>query len=186
MKKLWWMAFVILLAPAAAAAQAAHGGPAEANPVSSAVRSIVAREAKNLIAAFEEMPAEKYNFHPTPQQMTFGHLAMHITGSNYYLCSKVSGQAAPQAAKVTEDSPKPELVAAVKASFAFCETALAKVDDSGLSARMPFFGGREVTRAMGLIAIPEDLADHYAMAAMYLRLNGLLPPTAQPRAKAKE
>jgi uncharacterized damage-inducible protein DinB len=183
MKKLWWMAFLILLAPAAAAAQQK---PAEANPVSSAVRSILARQSGNLIASFEEMPAEKYNFRPTAQQMTFGHLAVHIAGSNYFLCSKVSGQAPPQAAKVTEDSPKAELVAAVKASFAFCSGALEHVEDSGLSAMIPFFGEREVTRAMGMIAITDDLADHYAMAAMYLRLNGLLPPTAQPRGKMKE
>jgi hypothetical protein len=26
-----------------------------------------------------------------------------------------------------------------------------------------------------------DHADHYATAAMHLRLNGLVPPTAQPK-----
>jgi uncharacterized damage-inducible protein DinB len=183
MKKLWWMALLILLVPVAAAAQQK---PAETNPVSTAVRNILARESKNLIAAIEEMPAEKFNFRPTPAQMTFGHLAVHIAGSNYFLCSKVSGQAAPHAEKVTENSSKSELVAAVKGSFRFCAAALEHVDDSHLSDMVPFFGGSEVTRAMGMIAITDDLADHYSMAAMYLRLNGLLPPTAQPRAKAKE
>jgi len=173
--------------PLAAAAQSAGGGPtAEANPVSTAVRSILAYESRNLIAAFEEMPAEKFNFRPTPAQMTFGHLAMHISGSNYYLCSKVSGQAPPKTEKLAEDSPKLALIAAAKASFEFCSTALEHVDDSHLAEMMPFFGGREVTRAMGMISIADDLADHYAMAAMYLRLNGLLPPTAQPRGKEKE
>jgi uncharacterized damage-inducible protein DinB len=186
MKKLWWMALLILVVPVAAAAQPARGGPAEANPVSTAVRRILAHESKNLIASFEEMPAEKFNFRPTPAQMTFGHLAMHIAGANYYLCSKVTGEAAPHAAKVTEHSPKSELVAAVKGSFDFCASALEHVDDSHLSDMVPFFGGGQVTRAMGLIAITDDLADHYAMAAMYLRLNGLLPPTAQPHGKGKE
>ena len=36
-------------------------------------------------------------------------------------------------------------------------------------------------RAFALIALTNDWADHYSSAAMYLRLNGLLPPTAQPK-----
>ena len=35
--------------------------------------------------------------------------------------------------------------------------------------------------AFALIALTNDWADHYSAAAMYLRLNGLLPPTAQPK-----
>ncbi len=182
MKKLWWMAFLLLFASAAAAQQK----PASANPVSDAVRSLLASSSKNLIGAFEEMPAEKYSFRPTAGQMSFGKLALHIVGANDFLCSSVSGQAKPQAGKLTETSPKPELVAALKASFDYCATALEHVDDAGLSAMVPFFGGHQVTRATGMIVIAEGLADHYAMAAMYLRLNGLLPPTAQRRANAKE
>jgi len=32
-----------------------------------------------------------------------------------------------------------------------------------------------------VVTMAQDYGDHYSMAAMYLRLNGLLPPTAQPR-----
>jgi hypothetical protein len=44
-----------------------------------------------------------------------------------------------------------------------------------------FFGGRKATRARAVIALAQDWADHYAQAAMYLRLNGILPPSARPR-----
>jgi hypothetical protein len=43
------------------------------------------------------------------------------------------------------------------------------------------FGGREGPRAFALIALTNDWADHYSAAAMYLRLNGLLPPTAREK-----
>ena len=36
-----------------------------------------------MIAAADEMPADKYNFSPTPQQMTFAHLILHATRLNY-------------------------------------------------------------------------------------------------------
>ena len=52
------------------------------NPVVSTVRQMEARQSKNLIAAAEEMPADKYGYKPTPQQISFGHLVMHIAGSN--------------------------------------------------------------------------------------------------------
>jgi len=36
-------------------------------------------------------------------------------------------------------------------------------------------------RAWAFIALASNLADHYGAAAMYLRLNGILPPTAQKK-----
>jgi hypothetical protein len=44
---------------------------------------------------------------------------------------------------------------------------------------VPFFGDREVTRAHAMFAAVEDWGDHYSQLAIYLRLNGLLPPTAK-------
>ncbi|MGH9773839.1 MAG: DinB family protein [Candidatus Acidiferrales bacterium] len=169
-----------LLVPAAAFAQDAAK---PASPVSEFVRQTVARQAPNLIGAAEEMPADKYSFHPTPQQMTFGHLVMHISGSNYFLCSKISGVAAPEHEKIADTDPKDKLVAGLKASFDFCTQSLANVDDSKLRDEIDFFGGRKVTRAAAMIILTNDFADHYSAAAMYLRLNGLLPPTAQKKSE---
>jgi hypothetical protein len=67
----------------------------------------------------------------------------------------------------------------LKESFQFCETALAKVDDSRLSEQLPFFGERKLSRAEVMLATAQDWADHYSQLAIYLRLNGLLPPTAK-------
>ena len=158
-----------------------QSGQAGKNPVSDAVRSILDRASKNMVAAADEMPADKYSYRPTPEQMTFGHLVMHMAGSNNFLCSKISGEPAPPAEKLTEADPKEKLVAALKLSFDFCTQALAKADDSNLDQEMTLFGGRKATRAATMIALTNDFADHYSAAASYLRLNGLLPPTAQKK-----
>jgi hypothetical protein len=34
------------------------------------------------------MPADKFGYKPTPQQMSFAGLVLHITESNNYLCAK--------------------------------------------------------------------------------------------------
>lgn len=152
------------------------------NPVTSVARQILPRQQKNLVAAVEEMPADKFGYKPTEQQMTFGHLVLHIIESNNYLCSHIGdlSEVKPPV-PLKESDGKDKLVAALQASFDFCNTALGKVDDSKLGDEVELFGGRKGSRAFALIALTNDWADHYSSAAMYLRLNGLLPPTAQPK-----
>jgi hypothetical protein len=153
---------------------AAQGGA----PVSDALRSDVARAAKNLVAAAEEMPADKYGYKPTPAQMSVGDIVSHLAGGNDFLCSSISGVAAPKRAELAKGAAKDKLVARLKESFQFCESALAKLDDSGLGAQVPWFEGK-ATRAEVILAASADWADHYSQLANYLRLNGLLPPTAK-------
>lgn len=151
------------------------------NPVSEAVRNIVAHHGTLMVGAAEEMPADKYSYRPTPESMTFGHLVMHIAESNETLCSRISGMTPPAKLHLVDTDPKDKLVLGLKDSFSFCSTALQKVDDSGLSQTVPFFGGRTVTKAFMMITLTDDLYDHYSAQAMYLRLNGKLPPSAQHR-----
>jgi len=183
-------AFAQQAAPAANAAQAK--APADAqemaklgpvvNPVSGAVKNQLPRFSKNMVAAAEAMPAEKYNFKPTPEMNSFAHLVMHIAQSNNGLCSKISDTPAPDA-KMADTDPKDKLVASLKASFDYCSSALEKVDDSKLGDQMILFGNRPFSRAAVLIILSDDWYDHYGAQATYLRLNGILPPTAQPAPK---
>jgi hypothetical protein len=172
------MAGLLVSGAMCAAQDAAPAGPV-ANPVTTMVKSQLTRYEKNMVGAAELMPAEKYGFKPTPEMNSFGHTVMHIAQSNYFLCSKISGQAAPDL-KLTDADGKDKLVAALKGSFEFCSTALAGVDDSKLSDPLTLFGNRQTSRAGALIILSDDWYDHYAGQAIYLRLNGILPPTAQP------
>lgn len=174
------LAAVMLSGSVAAGQEAAPAGPV-ANPVSSTVKSQMTRYAKNMVAAADAMPADKFNYKPTPDMNTFGHLTMHIAQSNNFLCSKISGQEAPKV-ELKDTDGKDKLVAALKASFEFCSTALASVDDSKLGDPFTIFN-RQTSRAGLLITLSDDWYDHYGAQAVYLRLNGILPPSAQPAAK---
>jgi len=163
----------------AAAAKAPDLSPV-ANPISTAVKARLPQAAKNMVAAAEAMPADKYSYKPTADMSTYGHLMTHIAESNNLFCSKIAGQTAPDA-KVTETDAKDKLVAAVKDSFAYCTTALANVDDAKLSEQMVVFGTRTASRGGVFVILAGSWSDHYATQAIYLRLNGILPPTAQPK-----
>ena len=148
-------------------------------PVSDVLRQMLGGREKNTVAAFEEMPADKFDYKPTPDQMSFGHLAAHIAESNSYFCANVGGVPVPKTEQLKGTEGKDKLVAAIKASFDFCHTALEKADDSRMNDNITWFDGKPRPRAWAFVALASSWADHYGAAAMYLRLNGLLPPTAK-------
>lgn len=152
------------------------------SPVADSVRAGLTRYSKNMSAAADAMPADKFSFKPTADQITFAHLTLHIAESNNLFCSKISGVAAPEGPKLTETDSKDKLVANVKASFDFCSSALAKLDDSHLADSIPVFPNRSFSRAGTMFILVGSWADHYSAQSLYLRLNGVLPPTAQPAA----
>jgi len=148
------------------------------NPVSTALRDILPGRQNNTVAAVEAMPTDKFNYKPSADQMTFGHLVTHMVETNHLLCSKATAVPAPKV-EVNDTDSKDKLVAALKGSFDFCSDALAKMDDSKLAETTEGFGGKQVTRAWISLVLAGAWADHYAEAAMYLRLNSVLPPTAK-------
>jgi DinB family protein len=188
MRRIDWtlaLAVVVLVCPWRAAAQAPVFTPS-ANPVSDAVRALRTREAKNLVLSAELMPAEKYAFKPTPAQMSFGDLVAHVVQTNVFICSGIGSTPSPmtpeQLKKLSGGDSKDALVAAMQKSFDYCGESLAKVQDSTLGEEVSMFGRKAgQSRAAAMITIATDWTDHYSTAASYLRLNGILPPTAQPK-----
>jgi DinB superfamily len=166
-------ALVVVLSVAAPAQQMTKSA------VSDVLREMLAGREKNTVAAFEEMPANKFDYKPTPEQMSFGHLAAHIVESNNYFCANVGDVPEPKGEELKGTEGKEKLLSAMKASFEFCRTALAKADDAKMKEDIKWFDGKSRPRTWAFVALPSSWADHYGMAAMYLRLNGLVPPTAK-------
>ena len=152
-----------------------------ASPLADAFREMTSRQNRNLVAAAEEMPAGKYGFKPTPAQMSFGDVIGHLAQGNDYFCSNIGGVEAPKRPELAKGAGKDKLVARLKETFQFCDTALAKLDDTKLDAKLPWFGSKEISRGGMILATAEDWGDHYSQLANYLRLNGLLPPTAKKK-----
>jgi len=183
------LTIVVALLPQALAAQTAAAPTpppaapvASTSPVSDALRNMQQRFARNLIAAAEAMPADKYNYRPTPAQMSFAQIQVHLANEgNDVLCSKTAGVAAPQRTPVDSTATKEQLVARLKETFQFCESAFAKMDDSKLGDQIQLFGPNPFSRAAAVLITVSDWADHYSQEANYLRLNGIVPPTAQRR-----
>jgi len=182
-------AAVLLLAiPALLAAQ---GGAPPANPITTALKTRTLGLQRSIAQAFDSIPESKFNYKPTPAQLTIGYIAQHVASDDYLFCNAFGSMKATIAPEdqSTPDSvkakwPKEKLVTKLKESLKFCEDALAQVDDAKLAEQTTMtFNGKErsVGRAQMVVGHALDLADHYSQIANYMRLNNLIPPTALPR-----
>ncbi len=168
----------LLLIALATGSFAGTAGAQAATPISDAVRSAADRAASNFIAAAEEMPADKYGFKPTPVQMSFGDVIGHMSAGNDALCSSIGGVAPPKRSGVAAGAGREKLIARLRETFQFCQSALAKVNDSRLEERIAYFAA-DASRGQVMVAAAEEWAGHYSQLAVYLRLNGQVPPTAR-------
>lgn len=169
-----------LAIPALLGAQAPTAAAPEPRPTSVmfSFETFADRYGSFLVAAFDSIPASKYSYRPTPVQQSIGYIAQHLEGANYDLCALLGGPKPPTSAKdslsdsVKATWPKDTLVSRLRASLRFCDEALArlgKVEDA--------------SRASVLLAYETDLAEHYSQLASYMRLLGLVPPSALPPVK---
>ena len=177
MKRLFAVAALSFLAlPAVGVAQDAMG------PLATVLKGRATAYARNMGGAADSMPADKYAWKPSPAQLSFGEIIAHEAESNETLCAAIAGGGqTPSESAAGATAPKEQLVARIKKSFEYCGTVVAAVTEATLGDSVSFFGGRKATRARAVIALVADWADHYAQAAMYLRANGILPMSAQPR-----
>ena len=128
-----------------------------------------------LVAAFDSIPAARYEYRPTPSQQTVGYIAQHLENANYGLCERLGNAKHSRTAKdsladtLKARWPKDTLVARLEASLRFCDTALERLDAVN-SAEL----------ANTLLAFETDLAEHYSQISVYMRLLGMVPPSALP------
>src|SRR5438552_10204947 len=117
------LAVAVLPQLLAAQTTAAAAAPSTA-PVADALRAMEQRYARILVGAAEAMPADKYSYRPTPAQMSFAQIQVHlINEGNHLLCSKATGVAAPSRTAIDSSAGKDARVARVRPTFQFCEWA---------------------------------------------------------------
>ena len=187
-------AIMALVAPIALAAQQPPAAPPAtppANPITTAFRNRISAMHRNIAQAFDSIPESKFAYKPTPAQLSIGYIAQHIANDDYFFCKNFGALKATAAAEdtATADSvkatwPKAKLMTRLRESFAYCDQAIAQLDDAKLAESVTLtFGAnsRTVARANMVLGHAMDLADHYSQLANYMRLNNILPPTALPR-----
>ena len=161
------MAFV-LSAPAASAQE---------NPISANNKFLYRGVKGMLLRSAELMPEEKYGYKPTEEVRSFGQLIGHAADSQYMFCSFILGEKNPGLAIEKNKTTKAELVAALKDAFTYCDRAHEGMTDAkGIEIVEHFGGGMPKAGVLTVNSMHSVL--HYGNVIVYLRLNGIVPPSS--------
>jgi uncharacterized damage-inducible protein DinB len=162
-----------------AMAQAPAGGGSTATGPAAEVQRAYAGQMNNIMKAAEKMPADDYQYKPTPEVRTFARVVNHVTEAQARSCGVANHTAPENMVKVPADTAdKDEILAGLKASFAECDKAFAAATDANFT-EMLTLGQNKRSRAGLMWGTVSHDNEQYATLAMYLRLKGLVPPSSE-------
>ena len=158
-------------------------GSGSANPVIGAARGEYQRVKEYLLKSAEQMPESDYAFKPTPTVRSFGEIIAHVASTQFVFCAAAQNQKNPQTADLEKtQKAKGPLVDALRASFAYCDSAY-EMKDSQALGRITLPNWDEQSPLSVLILNVTHNNEHYGNIVTYLRLRGLVPPSSQPARK---
>ncbi len=147
-------------------------------------------------SAAEAMPADKWSYRPAqglfkyekpafgPAEVrTFAEQVKHVACSNFAFAAELDGITPPEACDKGGPSPaktRAELLVYLRESFAALKKSLAAITSKNMYDPIegPYAGPN--TR-LGLAAVCIwHAAEHYGQMIIYLRPNGIVPPTSRP------
>jgi len=125
------------------------------------------------IAVAQAMPPEKYGFRPHPDSMNFGELMSHIAATNYQFCAGLKDSDPPA---LPSPADKGAIVKFLTDSFEYCSAVIPKLTDGQMNQAHNSPDGRLSGREV-LLAMYIHVAHHRGQAEIYLRDNGIVPPS---------
>ena len=142
--------------------------------------------ANYLMMAAEMMPESGYAFRPTPDLRTFGEQINHASSAQYTFCNQagvppgIERRPPPSLRQVTA---KADVVKALDDSVAYCDNVLKAASEAWLMEIAPRLGGAssgliEGIRAHAFMYNNVHDAEDYGTLTVYLRLQGLVPPSS--------
>jgi len=143
---------------------------------------------KEFISAADAMPEDKYNFAPTQGEFkgvrTFAQQVKHVSAVNYMFGAAIMGEKPPVNIG-SENGPdnmtsKADIEKFMNDSFAYLHKALATLNENNILGQVQSpFGPNKITRlSLTNIALGHPF-DHYGQMAVYLRMNGIVPPASR-------
>lgn len=161
-------------APAAAAPAAASGASVRADLIKD-----WQSQKEMMTAIADAMPEEKFGYKSTPAQRSYGEQVMHVATANVDFLKVVGGRATPPAFTADSAKTKADMIKALGDSYDYAVALLNEQTDASISETIEadFLGPS--TRARVFWFLLGHSMDVYGQMAVYLRLNGIVPPASR-------
>jgi uncharacterized damage-inducible protein DinB len=138
------------------------------------------RAATEIVDVAEAMPENKYGYKPTPEISTFSDQLVHVAGITQRFIDSAKGTKSDAAHHKT--MTKAEVITLLKSTFQTAQDTMASLTDAQLLEPVKFpFGDRTVTRATFWQGPMYQIRNHHGQLIVYLRMNGIVPPTTARR-----
>ena len=173
-------AYVAFLVVVAAVVPSSLWAQAPAPSLAKEIAASFQRASTEILDVAEAMPAEKYSYKPTPEISSFGEQLVHVAGITQRFVDSAKGTKteAPHHAAST----KPEIMELLKKTFQNAQEMINPLTDAQLLEPVKFpFGDRTVTRATFWQGPLYQIRNHHGQLVVYLRMNGIVPPTTARR-----
>jgi hypothetical protein len=192
--KIWRVAAILLAAGLAAMCSGAQGNggtPATtaATAPAAAPTSQVLRDLRNdwqaqkdtMLKIADAMPEGKFGYKSTPPQRNYGEQIMHVALTNVDLLKVLGGKAAAPAFTAESAKTKADILKALGDSYDYGMALLNEESESTIGSPVndsPSWLG-PATRARIYWTLLAHTMDIYGQMAVYLRLNGIVPPASR-------
>jgi uncharacterized damage-inducible protein DinB len=127
----------------------------------------------------EAMPEEKFSYKSTPPQRDYGQQILHVAGGNVMYLQFLGGRAIAPAINRTATA-KAEIIKALADSFDYGTAIIKEQTEQSMmqTVQTNAYLGTS-SRARVIYFLLGHTWDIYGQMAVYLRLNGVVPPASQ-------
>ncbi len=148
------------------------------------VDQLLTKVEDDLVPLAEAMPADKYDFIPASGNFTgvrsFGSQVKHVIQANYYMFGTAASMKPSTMPKMQDLKTKTQIVQALKDSFAFAHQAIATLTSQNAMEEVKPVDGIDTRAGIMTFGIVH-MNDHFGQLVIYLRMNGMVPPSSQPK-----
>jgi len=131
------------------------------------------------LAVAEAMPENLYQYKPTEVSKTFAEQMVHIATSTELLTKRyVQGMDVKPVRLEASMMTKAAIIELMKKGFAYTTNVIQTIEQKQLDELCIMYHSKnEVSRAFALFYVQDHLANHRAKANLYIRMNGITPPS---------
>jgi uncharacterized damage-inducible protein DinB len=137
------------------------------------------RQKETMMKIADAMPEDKFGYKSTPPQRSYGEQVMHIATVNVDILKWLGGQAPAPSFTAESAKTKADMLTAMADSYDYGSALLKEQTDATIVQTIDgrFLGPS--TRARLFWFLLGHSMDIYGQMAVYLRLNGVVPPASR-------
>lgn len=143
-----------------------------------------------LTAIVAAMPEDKYDYRPVPEVRSFREMAVHLIQDGITHSAWVTGMSREESRKLGEKyanyKTRAQILQGLNDMFDKGHEFLGTITDGNMNDIVVGMRDQPMTRVQAALIAFEDQMDHYGNFVVYLRINGVVPPSTANSAQERK